>query len=198
MDEGFRSLAIPAGGRAGGIGPRERGKPLQIVAIGKKGKFSCPRLHFLNQKPSGGMSTELTEDGGAPNASLRQLPAPGTIAGTDLAARLAEADAAISTSGAPRRSQDQPRRAAPDLGRPQAGSRRVAWAGRAAHRKAVVAPPRRRKSRRRRPPEMLRIEVQHDRDEKTHEQGVGAVARDDPSEPGATGAREPEVDGVVC
>jgi hypothetical protein len=46
---------------------------------------------------SGGMSTELTEDGGAPNVSLRQLPAPGTIAASDLAARLADADAAIST-----------------------------------------------------------------------------------------------------
>ena len=48
--------------------------------------------------------------------------------------------------GAPRRSQDQPRRAASDLGRPQAGSRRVARAGRAAYRKAVVAAPRRLKS----------------------------------------------------
>jgi hypothetical protein len=38
---------------------------------------------------SGGMSTELTEDGGAPNVSLRQLPAPGKIAASDLAARLA-------------------------------------------------------------------------------------------------------------
>jgi hypothetical protein len=45
----------------------------------------------------GGMSTELTEDGGATNVSLRQLPAPGTIAASDLAARLADADAAIST-----------------------------------------------------------------------------------------------------
>jgi hypothetical protein len=43
------------------------------------------------------MSTELIEDGGAPNASLRQLPAPGTIATGDLAAKLADADAAIST-----------------------------------------------------------------------------------------------------
>src|SRR4029077_15195478 len=42
----------------------------------------------------GGMSTELTEDGGAPNVSLRQLPAPGTIAASDLAARLAAAHAA--------------------------------------------------------------------------------------------------------
>jgi hypothetical protein len=44
----------------------------------------------------GYMSDELTEDG-APNASLRQLPAPGTIATNDLAAKLAAADAAIST-----------------------------------------------------------------------------------------------------
>ena len=96
---------------------------------------------------SGGMSTELTEDGSAPNVSLRQLPAPGTIAASDLAARLADTDAAISTiQESARRSQDQPRRAASDLGRPQAGSRRVARAGRAAYRKAVVAAPRRLKS----------------------------------------------------
>jgi hypothetical protein len=44
----------------------------------------------------GYMSDELTEDG-APNASFRQLPAPGTIATNDLAAKLAAADAAIST-----------------------------------------------------------------------------------------------------
>jgi hypothetical protein len=44
----------------------------------------------------GYMSDELTKDG-APNASLRQLPAPGTIATNDLAAKLAAADAAIST-----------------------------------------------------------------------------------------------------
>ena len=52
----------------------------------------------------------------------------------------------LNHSGAPRRSQDQPRRAASDLGRPQAGSRRVARAGRAAYRKAMVAAPRRLKS----------------------------------------------------
>src|SRR5208282_3278244 len=45
---------------------------------------------------SGRMSAELTEDGGAPNASLRQLPAPETIATNDLMAKLAAADAAIS------------------------------------------------------------------------------------------------------
>jgi hypothetical protein len=44
----------------------------------------------------GHISDKLTEDG-APNASLRQLPAPGTIATNDLAAKLAAADAAIST-----------------------------------------------------------------------------------------------------
>jgi hypothetical protein len=44
----------------------------------------------------GYMSDELTKVG-APNASLRQLPAPGTIATNDLAAKLAAADAAIST-----------------------------------------------------------------------------------------------------
>ena len=45
---------------------------------------------------SGCMSAELTEDGGAANASLLQLPAPETIATSDLAAKLAAADAAIS------------------------------------------------------------------------------------------------------
>jgi hypothetical protein len=51
---------------------------------------------------SGSMSAELTEDGGAPNVSLRQLPAPETIATSDLAAKLglaaklAAADVAIS------------------------------------------------------------------------------------------------------
>ena len=44
---------------------------------------------MLRAIESGCMSTELTEDGGAPNASLRQLPAPGTIATGDLAAKLA-------------------------------------------------------------------------------------------------------------
>ena len=46
---------------------------------------------------SGPMSADLTEDDGAPNASLRQLPAPRTITTNDLAAKLAAADAAIST-----------------------------------------------------------------------------------------------------
>ena len=45
---------------------------------------------------SGCMSAELTEDGGTPNASLRHLPAPETIATSDLAAKLEAADAAIS------------------------------------------------------------------------------------------------------
>ena len=63
---------------------------------------------------SGGMSTELTEDGSAPNVSLRQLPAPGTVAASDLAARLTDADAAISTIqgllGEVRTSHDELRR----------------------------------------------------------------------------------------
>ena len=42
---------------------------------------------------SGCMSAELTEDCGTPYASLRQLPAPETIATSDLAAKLAAADA---------------------------------------------------------------------------------------------------------
>jgi hypothetical protein len=45
---------------------------------------------------SGCMSAELTEGGGTPNVSLRQLPAPETIVTSDLAARLAAADASIS------------------------------------------------------------------------------------------------------
>ena len=45
---------------------------------------------------SGRMSAELTEEGGTPNASLRQLPPPETIATNDLAAKLSAADAAIS------------------------------------------------------------------------------------------------------
>ena len=68
---------------------------------------------------SGGMAIELTEDGGAPNASLRQLPAPGTIATKDLAAKLADADAAISTIqkllGEVRISHDELRRTLDDL-----------------------------------------------------------------------------------
>jgi hypothetical protein len=45
---------------------------------------------------SGCMSADLTEEGGAPNVSLRQLPAPETITTGDLAAKLAAADAAVS------------------------------------------------------------------------------------------------------
>jgi hypothetical protein len=78
----------------------------------------------------GGMSTELTEDGGAPNVSLRQLPAPATIAAGDLAARLADADAAISSIqellGEVRTSHDELRRTLGDLKRD-----RDDWRGRA-------------------------------------------------------------------
>jgi hypothetical protein len=42
------------------------------------------------------MPPELTENGGAPNAALSQLPAPETIATSDLAAKLAAGGAAIS------------------------------------------------------------------------------------------------------
>ena len=67
------------------------------------------------------MSTELTEDGGTPNALLRQLPAPGTIAASDLAARLADADAAISNIqellGEVRTSHDELHRTLDDLKR---------------------------------------------------------------------------------
>jgi hypothetical protein len=79
---------------------------------------------------SGSMSTELTEDGAAPNISSRQLPAPGTIAASDLAARLADADAAISTIqellGEVRTSHDDLRRTLDDLQRD-----RDEWRGRA-------------------------------------------------------------------
>jgi len=78
----------------------------------------------------GGMSTELTEDGGAPNVSLRQLPAPGTVAASDLAARLTDADAAISTIqgllGEVRTKHDELRRTLDDLKRD-----RDEWRGRA-------------------------------------------------------------------
>jgi predicted DNA-binding transcriptional regulator AlpA len=79
---------------------------------------------------SGCMSTELTEDGAAPNAPLRQLPAPGTITASDLAAKLADADAAISTIqellGKVRTSHDELRRTLDDLKRD-----RDEWRGRA-------------------------------------------------------------------
>jgi hypothetical protein len=75
---------------------------------------------------SGGKCTELTEDGGAPNASLHQFPAPGTIAASDLA----DADAAISTIqellGEVRISHDELRRTLDDLKRD-----RDEWRGRA-------------------------------------------------------------------
>lgn len=45
---------------------------------------------------SGCMSAESTEEGGTPMVPLRRLPAPETIAASDLAAKLAAADAAIS------------------------------------------------------------------------------------------------------
>ena len=75
----------------------------------------------------GGIATELTEDG-TPNVSLRRLPAPGTLAASDLAARLA--DAAISTIqgllGEVRTSQHELRRTLDDLKRD-----RDEWRGRA-------------------------------------------------------------------
>ncbi len=75
------------------------------------------------------MSAELAEDGGgAPNASLRQLLAPGTT--SDLAAKLAAADAAISTIQEllveVRTSQNELRRILDDLKRD-----RDEWRGRA-------------------------------------------------------------------
>ena len=67
---------------------------------------------------------------GVANVSLRQLPAPGTIAASDLAARLADADAAISTIqgllGEVRTSHDELRRTLDDLKRD-----RDEWRGRA-------------------------------------------------------------------
>ena len=76
------------------------------------------------------MSAELTEDGGTPNVSLRQLPAPETIATNDLAAKLAAADAAISNVqqllGEVRISHDELRRTLDDVKRD-----RDEWRGRA-------------------------------------------------------------------
>jgi hypothetical protein len=78
---------------------------------------------------SGRMSAELTEEGGAPNASLRQLPPPETIATNDLAAKLSAADAAISNIqellGVIRTSHDELRRTLDDLKRD-----RDEWRGR--------------------------------------------------------------------
>jgi hypothetical protein len=63
------------------------------------------------------MSAELIEDGGAPNVSLRQLPAPTN----DPAAKLAAADAAISNIqellGGVRTSNDDLRQIFDDLKR---------------------------------------------------------------------------------
>jgi chromosome segregation ATPase len=70
---------------------------------------------------SGCMSAELTEDGCAQNASLRQLQAPGTIAANDVATKLAAADAAISDIqellGKVRTSHDELRQTLADLER---------------------------------------------------------------------------------
>jgi len=78
---------------------------------------------------SGCMSAELTEEGGTPNALLRQLPAE-TIATSDLAAKLAAADAAIANIqqllGEVRISHDELRRTLDDLKRD-----RDEWRGRA-------------------------------------------------------------------
>ena len=70
---------------------------------------------------SGCMSAELIEDGGTPNASLRQLPAPETIATSDLTMKLEAADVAISNLqqllGEVRISHNQLRRTLDDLKR---------------------------------------------------------------------------------
>ena len=76
------------------------------------------------------MSAELTEDGGTPNTSLRQLPAPETIATSDLAAKLAAADAGVlniqQLLGEVRIGHDELRRTLDDLKRD-----RDEWRGRA-------------------------------------------------------------------
>jgi hypothetical protein len=88
--------------------------------IGTEDSLIC---HAMN---SGGMSAELTEDGGSPNAPLRRLPAPID----DLAAKLAAADAAISNIqellGEIRTSYDELRQTLDDLKRD-----RDDWRGRA-------------------------------------------------------------------
>ena len=67
------------------------------------------------------MSAELIEDRGAPNASLSQLQAPGTMATNDLATKLEAADAAISDIqellGKVRTSHDELRQILHDLKR---------------------------------------------------------------------------------
>jgi len=76
------------------------------------------------------VSVKSTEDGGAANFSLPQLPAPETIASGDLATKLAAADAAISNIqqllGEIRISHDELRRTLNDL-----KLDRDAWRGRA-------------------------------------------------------------------
>ena len=78
----------------------------------------------------GCMAVEVTEDGGEPNASLPQLPAPETIATSDLAMKLEAADVAISNLqqllGEVRISHNQLRRTLDDLKRD-----RDEWRGRA-------------------------------------------------------------------
>ena len=56
----------------------------------------------------GGMSTELTEDGGAPNVSLRQLPAWNDRSQRSGGEARGRRRRHLNHSGAPRRSQDQP------------------------------------------------------------------------------------------
>ena len=60
-----------------------------------KFREAAGKAAMLRAVESDCMSAKLTEDGGAPNASLPQLPAPETITTSDLAAKLADADAAI-------------------------------------------------------------------------------------------------------
>jgi hypothetical protein len=79
---------------------------------------------------SGCISAELTEDVGTPNVFLRQLPAPKMIAASDLAAKFAAADDAISNLqqllGEVRISHDELRLTLDDLKRD-----RDEWRGRA-------------------------------------------------------------------
>ena len=74
--------------------------------------------------------SRVTEDGGEPNASLPQLPAPETIATSDLTMKLEAADVAISNLqqllGEVRISHNQLRRTLDDLKRD-----RDEWRGRA-------------------------------------------------------------------
>ncbi len=89
---------------------------------------------------SGCMSAELTEDGGTPNALLSQLPAPEPIAISDVAAKLAAADAAISNLqdllGQVRISHDELRLTLDDLKRD-----RNEWRGRAERAERLIERP---------------------------------------------------------